>query len=109
MSAIGYAEQAMLKCLIAELLEHGFALSVNDGEEEVVKQSRDPEKIFQACRSTDQDLLIVFHLEPRGLRQIGWIKLVYGNDGWDLLSDYTINLEPFLVKTQTLSNTIEAA
>ena len=26
----------------------------------------------------------------------GWVRLVFGNSGWDLISDYSVNLEEFL-------------
>jgi len=28
----------------------------------------------------------------KGTERIGWIRLTFGNDGYDLISDYTVNL-----------------
>jgi hypothetical protein len=41
--------------------------------------------------STDEDYLMVY--EPGKKERLGWIHLVYGNDGYDVVSDYTTNLE----------------
>jgi hypothetical protein len=38
---------------------------------------------------TDQEHIRVF----RDNEQIGWVFFVYGNDGWDVVNDYTTNLE----------------
>ena len=32
-------------------------------------------------------------LEDGKINSIGWVYLVFGNDGWDVISDYTTNLE----------------
>ncbi len=37
----------------------------------------------------------------------GWILLVFGNDGWDLVSDYTCSLDDFLAPINALANQLE--
>ena len=39
--------------------------------------------------------------------QMGWIKLVFGNDGYDLISDYTTNLEDFLKPINEYADKLE--
>ncbi len=34
---------------------------------------------------------------------IGWVYIVLGNDGWDVISDYHANLEKFMPKTLALA------
>jgi hypothetical protein len=34
----------------------------------------------------------------------GWVFFVYGNNGPDVINDYTTNLEPALVKTNALAD-----
>ena len=34
----------------------------------------------------------------------GWVYLVFGNDGWDVISDYTTNLEPLLKGANEISD-----
>jgi hypothetical protein len=38
---------------------------------------------------------------------IGWIKLVFGNNGYDCISDYTSNLESLLDPIDTLATQLE--
>lgn len=37
----------------------------------------------------------------------GWILLVFGNDGWDLISDYTTDLEHFIAPINALARRLE--
>jgi hypothetical protein len=39
-------------------------------------------------------------------RTPSWIRLVFGNDGWDVINDYTINLEEDLKSTFQLADDI---
>jgi hypothetical protein len=32
----------------------------------------------------------------------GWVRFIYGNDGWDVMNDYSTVLEPYLIKTNAL-------
>jgi len=38
----------------------------------------------------------------------GWVYFVYGNDGWDVVSDYTTNLEAVLKGSGELAERLEA-
>lgn len=52
-------------------------------------RSIDGAKIMSALMATGEDTLHVYS----GDRLVGWVKLVYGNDGHDVIHDYTISLE----------------
>lgn len=39
---------------------------------------------------------------------IGWVYIVLGNDGWDVISDYTVNLEALLDGANRLADKLEA-
>ncbi len=41
-------------------------------------------------RRTDEDVL---HFGYDGQPSLGWVYLVYGNDGYDVVNDYTTNLD----------------
>ena len=43
---------------------------------------------------TDDDYLFVYKAGQS--ERFGWVRFVYGNDGYDVISDYTINLEKTL-------------
>lgn len=90
-------EARIARCLVSELLEQGFVLSVNDGEEVTVKRSNSADEVMEALATTDSDVLIAESISVRG-----WFCLVYGNDGWDVISDNTSNMEQFIPKTNAL-------
>jgi hypothetical protein len=89
---------------IAELLEAGYALGVNDGEDTTIENSTDPTALLAAMFTTDEDYLLAFKDGER----VGWVRFVYGNSGWDAICDYTMNLEPALAKTEALSAQLES-
>ena len=86
-------ERQIVRKVIDDTLATGrYTLSVFDGEEETVKDSGDAERIFEAMFSTDEDRLLFL----KGGKQVGWVCFIYGNDGWDVIADYTGNLEMVL-------------
>ncbi len=61
---------------------------------------------------TDEEHLFFYVPTPGGplsKKQLGWVQLVYGNDGWDVISDYTANefMETTLKPAYVLSNKYE--
>jgi hypothetical protein len=97
-------EKRVITEAIDQLLAAGFSLGVNDGEETTLKHSVNKKHVLRALFTTDEDYLLVY-LSITG-RQIGWVRLVYGNDGWDVINDYTTNLEPQLASAEALANRI---
>ena len=53
------------------------------------------------CKSSDGE-----HCAQAGGWEQGWVYLVYGNDGWDVLADYTVNLGPSMQPANELSDQI---
>lgn len=84
-------QNTVAKALIAKALASGFCISVNDGEEWVVKKSIDADQIFKALWSTDEDRLRIRDVETGVV--VGDILLVWGNaeDGSELIADYSDN------------------
>lgn len=88
------AERQIIVLLVEDCLAAGYKLGVNDGEETTLRDSTDEEKIFAAMSTTDEDFLILNKYDEAGeILRKGWIRLVYGNSGWDVISDHTCNLE----------------
>ena len=96
------AEKRIVASAIADLLEAGFEVTVYDGEEETVVRSTDAGEIAAAMMTTDEDYLYV-HSPGDGAQHRGWVRFVYGNDGPDVINDYTVNLEAVLRKTNELA------
>jgi hypothetical protein len=92
-------ERRIVVSLVDELLKQGFTLTVDDGGEEMAVENCAVRKtILEALGNTDQDQLGVV----RNGSLIGWIMLVYGNDGWDVMCDWHTNLDQFMPKTLAL-------
>jgi len=89
-----------MKRVIADALTAGYTLDVHDGEEVTIKDSTDAAAIFSAMRTTDEDFLRF----NRGGKSAGWVFFVYGNEGWDVVNDYTTNLESVMEGANALAS-----
>ena len=92
-------ERRIARTIIQDAIEQGYTLDVNDSEETTLKGSTDVKAILKAMFTTDEDYLILH----RGKEQ-GWIRFVYGNDGWDVVNDYTVNLEDVMTSANKLAD-----
>lgn len=79
-------EGKIARKIVSTFLAKGLLVSVNDGEEWTVKRSASKDEIVGALFSTDEDILRAYR--PDG-SSIGMVYLVYGNDGYDVVNDYT--------------------
>lgn len=95
-------ERRIVGKLVTDLLAAGFAISVNDGEETTLEDSTDLAAICAAMGSTDSDNLYV---SKPGLTPGRWILLVWGNDV-DVISDYSMSLEPFIAPANDLAEAL---
>jgi hypothetical protein len=93
------AEYAVISAFVKSALAHGgLTLGVFDGEEHVVKYSDSYKAIMGAIMSVDDEYIMVYEKPAnygpasKSGKRIGWVRLVYGNDGPDVISDYTTNL-----------------
>ena len=86
-------EKEIATAIVEALLAKGFRISVDygDGESAVFSTKA---SVLEAMFLGDEDHLIVY--QSLASNAYGWVYLVYGNDGWDVLSDYTTNLEKFI-------------
>ena len=91
-------EYEIISSLVDELLEQGCLISINDGDGIALRKSTDRTKILESIMSVDEEHLIVYHQTGR----LGSIFLVYGNDGWDVVNDYSTSLEPCIPQTLAL-------
>jgi len=95
-------ERRIVKHLVRELLEHNVELSVHDGEEHHAP-TRDAGALFDQLMETDSDTLYVHLIGDH--HPMAMVMLVYGNDGWDVMSDYSISLEHQGLITKTIELT----
>lgn len=97
-------ERRIARRVIRDCLAAGYTISVNDGGETTLKCSRTPRRIVAAMMTTDEDYLLIHR---RGEKQaFGWVRFIYGNDGPDVINDYTTNLESVLTGANKLADSL---
>jgi len=85
-------EKRNVRAIVKAALANQWFISVNDGEEWTIKQSKDYNVINQALFTTDEDILL---LRDNDGVKIGTIYLVYGNDPDEVVSDYGASKDNF--------------
>ena len=111
---INIEKQIAFACVDA-ILAAELRISVFDGEAFALTKSKDAQAIKAALFSTDDDTLYVWRptdvIHANGKRvysQVGFISLVYGNDGYDVISDHTTGeLERILKPAFDLADQLE--
>lgn len=103
-------ERRIVRSLVRELLDRKgtdgtplFDLAVNDGDEEY-ERTREEATLLGQLINTDEDRLYVYSRLTR--KYAGGVLLVYGNDGWDVMCDWSISLDPYMPKTLKLVETL---
>lgn len=101
-----YVEQLIVRKLAHELLKAGYGLDVAQAGDPIdARNSTQNERtILSRLMETDEDYLRVFD----GEKWFGWVRLVYGNDGPDVVNDYTTNLETVLKPVNEYADTLES-
>ena len=98
-------EQRIVKRIVDALLAAGYSLQVNDGDyPRPSEPTRNRTEILKELMEVDDEFLAAFHRE--GERE-GWVRFVYGNDGYDVINDYTTNLENVLAPVNAYAETLE--
>lgn len=80
-------EYQIAKAFVTRTIESGYNISVDDGENETrpFKRAR---SVLRAMFTVDIEHLRVW----KDRKRIGWALFVYGNEGFDVISDHTTNL-----------------
>lgn len=108
-------ERKIARAFIRSALKAGYSISVFDCEEFTLRRSTDEKAILGAMFTTDDDRLYVhirgskidseWERDPHKITSyFGWVWFVYGNSGWDVISDYTTNLEPLMADANKVSD-----
>ena len=98
-------ERKIVMALIDRALAEGYELAVDDGGHEPLLWTTDRRTLIDNIMETDEDYL---RFRKDG-KIAGWVFLVYGNEGWDVICDNTVNLEEFLAPITKLAESLEPA
>jgi hypothetical protein len=94
-------ERKIATALVKEALAAGYTITVDYGDGETGKLSS-LKAILKGMFQGDEDRLHMYN--PTNDQYIGWVYFVYGNDGYDVISDYTVNLEPIMGPANKISD-----
>lgn len=102
--------QAIERTIVAKavdaILAAGHAISIdNGGDSYEITRSTDKADILSVMFATDEEHIMV-HKDNATTKRMGWLFLVYGNSGWDVMSDYTTNLDSLLTPAKSLADQI---
>lgn len=98
-------EKKIAKKILAALVAAGYLVRIHDGEEWAGKRTADDKEAFKQMFSTDDDLIAVY--KPDEKEHFAWIQLIYGNCGFDVIHDYTTNLEDLVKPIMDYAETIQ--
>jgi hypothetical protein len=95
-------ERKIASKVITDALAAGYALTIdNGGDNEEFSPTTDKDKILSEMFATDDEKLIFY----KDGKCVGFVYFVYGNDGPDVVNDYTMNLEPIMAGANALADT----
>jgi hypothetical protein len=85
-------ERIIVRAILTKAKREGYAIALDNGEE-IIKLSplKTVKAMIEECFSVDDEALL---LEKDGKK--GWVRLVYGNTGFDVICDYSPRLDDFL-------------
>jgi len=99
-------ERQIIRRVVRDAVGAGFQITVDDGgDQPSVRRSTDEATIMAAVMLTDEEFL---YFSKPGEPLQGWVRLIYGNDGWDVVNDYTTNLEPLMAGAMAEADRLEA-
>lgn len=90
-------EREITTAVVDALLKAGYSLEVDNGDEQI-DPTANRESILKSMYQTDEERLYVYKIinGEFAAGSFAWVYFVYGNDGWDVISDYTVNLESII-------------
>lgn len=105
-------ERRVVSRAVTDLLAAGFYITVDYGDDDEQNdciRSRSHDEIMAACGACDEEYLRLYRpseSDPSKWKRGGYVFLVYGNDGHDVIADYTIPIEEHLKGANELADQI---
>lgn len=95
-------EKRIVKAFVRSALKAGYRLAVSSDDgydiDEMLLGSKDVKKIMDEAFAADDCHIFLQPatgptVEDGSVVSDGWVYFVFGNDGWDVVADYTTNLD----------------
>lgn len=87
-------ERAVIRRAVTDILAAGYSISIDYGEDELgCNKAQSLGTVMAAIGASDMESLYVYRASGSIM---GCIMLVYGNNGWDVMADYSLTLEGVL-------------
>lgn len=85
-------ERRIVKQVVDDLLAAGFTLWIDrDGEDERIEVKNSYGETLDELFACDEERLYAYRSPVEG-----WVYFVYGSNGYDVVSDYTTNLQEWM-------------
>ncbi|MGK9451963.1 hypothetical protein [Acidithiobacillus caldus] len=107
MSQVRKTEKKIAISTTSDLIAADYKIAVFDGEEISLEASDNAEAILAAMFATDEEYLYAMAHVDGELQRVGWVRFIYGNNGFDVINDCTTNLEGALTDTLALAERLE--
>lgn len=103
--SIQEAEKLVSERLVKDLLAAGFQLRVENGDGVPSDLLTTEQEALEAMGLADIDTILV-HAEDKVVAK-GWVRLIYGECGYDLIQDYTCGLSEWLEPIEEFCDQLE--
>lgn len=98
-------ERRIVRSAINELKAQGFVFRLVADGEGLCDRTDNVATIMRAVCSCDEETLNVYKLGE--VKRFGFLEFVYGNDGWDVIADGTVNVDDLIPNTKALAMSLE--
>ena len=97
-------ERTIIRRIVLDAVKAGYTVGVHNGEELVLKGATTVTAVLDKLFSVDEEYLFVYKEGKR----IGWVLFVYGNGGWDVVTDYSPRLAEIMIRAEELAGKYSA-
>ena len=97
-------ERIIARRFILDAKAAGYLFNIDNGGDdyELPQPTNNVKELLATMFATDEERLYVF--KPDQSKPFAWVYFVYGNSGWDVISDYTTNLETVMQGASKLAD-----
>lgn len=97
-------ERTIARRVVKDAIAAGYEMTINNGGDgNEIEWTSNFKDIVKAMFATDEESLF---LRKNG--RMGWVRFIYGNDGWDVVNNYTYNIKEVMEGANKLAEKYES-